>query len=196
MEREATRPDQDGDQRRHQIAAALEAIDSDPLAYDRLVELLYPELRRLARRQLRRLRPGDTLDTTSLVNEAYLKMVGDGRYADLSHFLAATATAMRHILLNAAERRLAEKRGAGRAAITLEEWIVPESPGLALEEIVAVGRALDGLADFEPRLRGVVECRFFAGYTEAQTAEALSISERTVRRDWRRARAWLRREMT
>jgi len=177
------------------IAAELEAAEVDASAYDRLVELLYPELRRLARRQLRRLRPGETLDTTSLVNEAYVKMVGDSRYADRSHFLAATATAMRHILINAVERRMAQKRGAGRSATELDERRVPAMRSASLDDLLAVDRALDGLAELDPRLRTLVECRFFAGYTEAQTAEALGVSERTVRRDWRRARAWLRREL-
>lgn len=178
-----------------QVAAALEGCrSSDPAAFDRLVELLYGELRGLASRQLGRMRPGDTLDTTSLVHELYVKMAGAGGFADRAHFLAASATAMRHILVNAAQRKLTAKRGGGSPVTTLEEEVIAGG-GRDLEELLAISRALESLQRFDARMCAVVECRFFAGMTEQETASALGTSERTVRRDWQRARAWLRRDL-
>ncbi|MGE0639934.1 MAG: ECF-type sigma factor [Thermoanaerobaculia bacterium] len=167
------------------------ARTGEPEAIDRLVEALYPDLRRIARAQLRRLRPGRTLDTTSLVNEAYVKLVRGGEFADRSHFLAASARAMRHILVNAVRRRLAERHGSGRSAESLEgrEVAAELAP---YHEILDVAQALEALAAIDERLCRLVECRFYAGMTEEETAEALGISDRTVRRDWLRARAWLK----
>lgn len=177
------------------VAAALEGCGaSDPAALDRLVELLYGELRKLARRQLSRLRPGDTIDTTSLVHELYVKMAGGGSFADQVHFLAASATAMRHILVNAAHRRRTAKRGAGRADHTLDEDAITRRDR-DVEQVLAISHALERLQRFDARMCAVVECRFFAGMTEKETAHALGTSERTVRRDWKRARAWLRRDL-
>ena len=163
-------------------------------ALDPLIEVLYPELRRIARAQLRRLRHGQTLDTTSLVNETYLKMVGASDFNDRSHFLAASARAMRHILINAARRKLAEKHGGGREEVALDDRDGSDEGGFYLE-ILAVGRALARLAELDERLCRVVECRFYAGMTEEETATALEVSDRTVRRDWLRARAWLKHEL-
>ncbi len=163
-------------------------------ALDPLVEVLYPELRRIARAQLRRLRPGQTLDTTSLVNEAYVKMIGASDFNDRSHFLAASARAMRHILINAARRKLADKHGGGRADVTLEDRDVADERRHFVE-ILAISQALEGLAEIDERLCRLVECRFYAGMTEEETAVALGVSDRTVRRDWLRARAWLKHEL-
>lgn len=177
------------------LRSALSAARSgEPNAVDRLAEALYPELRRIAHAQLRRLRPGRTLDTTSLVHEAYVKMIGADDFADRSHFLAASARAMRHILVNAARRRLAEKHGAGLDPVSLDgrEVAAERAP---YEEILDVGEALERLRALDERLCGVVECRFYAGMTEEETAIALTVSDRTVRRDWLRARAWLQREL-
>lgn len=174
------------------VRAALTAARAEePGGLDRLVEVLYPELRRIARAQLRRLRPGQTIDTTSLVHEAYVKMFGNDAYADRNHFLCASARAMRHILINAARRKLAVKHGGGRDPESLDGDEVPASRAQFLE-VLAVGQAIERLRAIDERLCQVVECRFYAGMTEEETADALEVSDRTVRRDWLRARAWLR----
>lgn len=174
--------------------ALVQSQGHDREAFDRLVGLLYRDLRRVAHRQLRRLRPGDTLDTTGLVNEAYLKMVGGQDYESRAHFLNASARAMRHILVNAARSKLSLKRGGGQRPDTLVEEAIGDR--VRLEHVLAVHRGLDGLAEVDERLCRVVECRYFAGMTELETATALGVSDRTVRRDWLRARAWLRREFS
>lgn len=158
---------------------------------DALADALYPDLRRIARAQLRRLRPGYTLDTTGLVHEAYMKLVGVDDFADRSHFLAASARAMRHILINTARRKLSDKGGGGVQPLSLEGREVPVEH-LPFAEILSVGQALEQLHELDERLCRVVECRFYAGMTEEETAAALGVSDRTVRRDWLRARAWLK----
>ena len=177
------------------VQAALTACRTGaPEAIDRLVDALYPDLRRIASAQLRRLRPGRTLDTTSLVHEAYLKMVRSGEFADRAHFLAASAQAMRHILVNAARRKLAGKHGGGRDADPLDDRDLAVERA-QYEEILDVGEALERLGKLDERLCRLVECRFYAGMTEEETAVALGVSDRTVRRDWLRARAWLKVEL-
>jgi RNA polymerase sigma factor (TIGR02999 family) len=177
------------------VRAALDAArDGGEGALDALVEALYAELRVVARGQLRRLRPGQTLDTTALVHEAYVKLVGASDFVDRSHFLAASARAMRHILVNAARRKLADKHGGGQPAITLDGCDVADQQA-HYTEVVAVGQALERLREIDERLCRLVECRFYAGMTEEETAVALDISDRTVRRDWLRARAWLKHEL-
>jgi RNA polymerase sigma factor (TIGR02999 family) len=165
-----------------------------PAALDALADQLYPELRRLARTQLRRLRPGQTLDTTSLVHEAYVKLVGASGFASRAHFLASCARAMRHILVNAARDRVAQKRGGGEAARSLASEEIAASNSIEAE-VLAVAQALQRLGDLDERLCRVVECRFYAGMTEEETATALGVSDRTVRRDWLRARAWLKSDL-
>lgn len=161
-------------------------------AFDRLVPLVYEELRRLARGQLRRSPPNHTLDTTALVHEAYLKMAGQQGLAleDRQHFLAVTAHAMRQVLVDFARSRLAAKRGGGEKRVTLDE----DSASLVTEaeRVIDVDRALEKLRARNERLARVVECRYFAGLSEEETAEALGVSLRTAQRDWMRARAWLR----
>jgi RNA polymerase sigma factor (TIGR02999 family) len=177
------------------VQLALTACRSGgPKAIDGLVDALYPDLRRIASAQLRRLRPGRTLDTTSLVHEAYLKLVRGGEFADRAHFLAASARAMRHILVNAARRKLAGKHGGGRAADSLDDRDVAVERA-QYEEILDVGEALERLGKLDERLCRLVECRFYAGMTEEETALALGVSDRTIRRDWLRARAWLKQEL-
>ena len=170
------------------------AREGEPDGIDRLVEALYPDLRRIARAQLRRLRPGRTLDTTSLVNEAYVKLVRSGEFVDRAHFLAASARAMRHILVNAVRRKLAEKHGGGRDPESLEERDLA-AEAAHYSEILDVAQALEELREIDERLCRLVECRFYAGMTEEETAVALDISDRTVRRDWLRARAWLKEKL-
>ncbi len=161
-------------------------------AFDKLVPLVYDELRRLARAQLRGHRRGRTLDTTALVHEAYIKM---GRQRELevedrSHFLAVSAHAMRQVVVDFARARLAEKRGGDREQVTLKESAsVLEAEA---ERVLDVDRALERLREHNERLAQVVECRYFAGLSEEETAAALDVSLRTAQRDWMRARAWLR----
>ena len=163
----------------------------DRQAFDQLLPMVYEDLRRIARRQLRS-RPGQTLDTTSLVHESYLKMV-DQRKADWQnrvHFLAVAARAMRQVIISHARRRGAAKRGAGGVRETLDEGRIAVAE--QAEQLLALDQALDRLGERDERLVRVVECRFFAGLSEDETAAALGVSLRTVQRDWMRARVWLR----
>lgn len=154
-----------------------------------LVIALNTELRRLARRERRRLGGSETLRTTALVNEAYLKLFEGGRWRDRAHFLNVAAMAMRQVLVSYARERLAAKRGGGVEALPLEaaENMFVEGE----ERIVALDDALSRLAESEPRLARVVECRYFAGYTETETAAALGVTDRTIQRDWLKAKALL-----
>lgn len=169
---------------------------SDPVRAlaDRLVPHFYDELKRLAHRERSRVGAGATLQTTVLVNEAYMKLRGAAGWNDDDHFLRAAAIAMRHVLVNHAQARLAAKRGAGAVHVSLTS--APEvADGGDDEQLVRLHDALEELAREAPRLAQVVECRYFAGYDEAATARALGLSERTVRRDWVLARAWLNRAL-
>lgn len=160
---------------------------------DRLIPLFYDDLRRMAHRERRRVGAGATLQTTALVNEAYLKLRGTNAWNDDTHFLRAAALAMRHALVNHALASIADKRGGGAAALPLSDAL-----DVAVESddtMLALNDALGRLAQESLRLAQVVECRYFAGYDDAETARALDVSERTVRRDWTLARAWLHREL-
>ena len=160
---------------------------------DQLLPLFYDDLKRLAHRERSRVGAGATLQTTALVNEAYLKLRGAGGWNTDEHFLRAAALAMRHALVNHAIARLAVKRGDGAPHVSITEGL-----GVAAEDdsaMVSLNEALVRLAETSLRLAQVVECRYFAGYDEVETARALGISERTVRRDWALARAWLHREL-
>jgi RNA polymerase sigma factor (TIGR02999 family) len=166
----------------------------DATALDGLVARLYGDLRHIAHRQLGRLRPGETWNTTALVNEMYLKLADhDGSWADRTHFLAVSARAMRQILVDYARYRGAAKRGGDRAATSLDENALAAQA--EAEEVLAVEQALSRLAAVDERLVRVVECRVFGGYTEEETAAALGLSLRSVQRFWTRARAWLAEEM-
>jgi RNA polymerase sigma factor (TIGR02999 family) len=150
----------------------------------------------MARRQLRYRRPGQTITTTALVHEAYLKLVDQNgaTWQDRSHFFSVAALAMRHILVDSARRRMAKKRGGEDVRITLDEFRLSgeetDAEARAVE-VPAVDRALTSLAALNERLSQLVELRFFAGMTEEETAQVMGTSERTVRRDWRKARAFL-----
>jgi RNA polymerase sigma factor (TIGR02999 family) len=175
-----------------QLLQRLRAGDAD--ARDRLFPLVYEELRQVARRALRRERPDHTLRPTELVHEAFLKLgAADGPWQDRAHFLGVAARAMRQILVDHARRRLAGKRGGGVVATTLEE--VGADQGLPPEELLALDAALDRLEQRDPRLRSLVEYRFFGGLSDREIAELLQVSERTVNRDWAKARAWLHKEV-
>lgn len=158
-----------------------------------LMEAFHSELRGLAHRERRRLGGSETLRTTALVNEAYLKLFQGGQWRDRAHFLNVAALAMRQVLVSYARERLATKRGAGIESLPLDaaDHVLIESE----ERIVALDEALTRLAAREPRLARVVECRYFAGYTEAETAAALEITDRTVQRDWAKAKALLYEEL-
>jgi len=166
-----------------------------PESIDRLVALAYHELRAIAHRRLAARGPAGTLDTTALVNEAYLRLVDQSRAGpwQRTHFLAVASLAMRHVLVDRARERVALKRGGVRRRVTLDDahLAVDAEPDLLL----ALDDALRQLADFEPRLAQVVDCRFFGGLTEPETAEALGVTVRTVQRDWVKARVLLRRAL-
>lgn len=175
-----------------QLLARLRAGDAD--ARERLFPLVYEELRRIARRALRRERADHTMRPTELVHEAYLKLgAAQGPWQDRAHFLGVAARAMRQILVDHARRRMAGKRGGGRAPTTLED--VGSDEGLPPEELLALDSALDRLEQRDPRMRALVEYRFFGGLSDREIAELLQVSERTVNRDWAKARAWLHKEV-
>jgi RNA polymerase sigma factor (TIGR02999 family) len=161
-------------------------------ALDRLLPLVYEELRQLAGRQLARERAGHTLGATALVHEAYVKLSGGGTCGacDRAHFLAIAGRAMRQVLVDYARRRARAKRGGGWERTTLGDG--DAAVEFRPEEMLALDRALDEL---DPRQREIVEYRFFAGMEEREIAEVLGVSERTVRRDWVKARAWLYRSL-
>jgi RNA polymerase sigma factor (TIGR02999 family) len=169
----------------------------DAHAFDRLVPLVYEDLRRIARVQLRRRSASDTLDTGGLVHEAYLRLVDQSRasWRDRGHFFAVSAMAMRQIVVDHARRRTRLKRGGDRPAVSLDAADAQE-PGIReAEHVLEVDVALKKLAAIDPRLAQVVECRYFAGLTEDETAAALGVSVRTAQREWFKARAWLRDEL-
>ena len=154
----------------------------------------YDELRRVAHRQLRRLRPGQTLTTTALVHEAFVKLVPGSKAAvDRTHFFALAARAMRQILVDYARARGARKRGGGQRPTTLDEAALTVET--LSEEMLGIDTALHRLESVDERLARVVECRFFGGMTEDEVAEALGVTARTVRRAGRKARAFLFREL-
>lgn len=164
-----------------------------------LAPLLYPDLRRAAR-GIRARSSGSALQTTALVHEAYLKMAHVGPWKSHRHFLASAAVAMRHVMVDEARSRLRIRRGEGRPTMSLDDPDnhVHAQAALMVSECevrVAVGEAVEQLAAIEPRMARVVECRYFAGYTEVETADILGVTERTVRRDWIKARAWLQQQL-
>lgn len=168
--------------------------DGEKGAFDRLLPMVYDDLRRIARRQLGRSK-NQTLSTTGLVHESYLKIVDQTRvnWQDRGHFLAISARAMRQVIITYARRRGALKRGGGERAVTLDENRIAIAD--QAERLLALDQALERLGERNERLAKVVECRFFAGLSEEETAEALGVSLRTAQRDWMRARAWLKQEL-
>lgn len=167
------------------------AHGGDRDALDRLFALLYQELRGIARGRLRQHPADATLRTTALINEAWLRMAGaDGLdFEDRSHFYAYSSRVMRTVLVDHARRRAADKRGGDLARVSLRDHDVPVEE--QAEFLVALDEALTRLASLAERACRVVECRYFGGLTERETAEALGITDRTVRRDWTKAREWL-----
>ena len=167
----------------------------DESALDELLPLVYADLRAIAERSLRRERRDHTLQPTALVHEAYLRLVdqADQDWQNRAHFLAIAATAMRRVLVHHAEKRGAEKRGGGAGRVTLFEGAsVFEERA---EDLLVLDEALDRLGAFDAEKCRIVELRFFAGLSEAEAADVLGVSTRTVERGWRLAKAWLRKEI-
>ena len=163
---------------------------------DELFPLVYAELRRIAAREMRREKPGRTLQTTALVHEAYLRLLKDASlsFENRAHFLGIAARAMREILIEHARARSARKRGGGAVRLTVDDLVAPvPSPSI---DVLALDEALQRLARLDERHARVVELRYFGGLSVEETASALGVSPATVKRAWTLARAWLFREMT
>jgi RNA polymerase sigma factor (TIGR02999 family) len=170
--------------------------DGNKEALDKLVPLVHEELRRLARRYMRREHAGHTLQTSALVNEAYLKLIDqrEVRWRNRTHFFAIAAQLMRRILIDHARRHHYQKRGGGAYKLSLDEAALVIQERAA--DLVALDDALSELAEFDPRKSQIVEMRFFGGMSAEEVAEALSCSLRTVEREWRKAKAWLHRAVS
>ncbi len=169
--------------------------DGDERALDRLTPLVYEELRQQAALYLRRERRGHTMQTTALINEAYLRLIDakEVRWQGRAHFFAIAANLMRRILVDHARRRDAQKRAGSQIHLTLERTVVPAKQSDV--DVLAIDEALTRLAAVDRQQAQIVELRFFSGLSVEETATALGISPRTVKRDWSVARAWLRREI-
>jgi RNA polymerase sigma factor (TIGR02999 family) len=178
------------------------AQTGDEAAVDLLFARVYDTLKALARRQRDQWHGDYTLNTTAIVHEAYIKLFDQKKaeWESQAHFLSVASKAMRHILVDYARRRKAEKRGGQAPKVSLDEVRTPSGDAITITEdkadsLVSLDRALERLAAIEPREAKVVECRFFGGMTIAETASALGVSPMTVKRDWAMAQAWLLREM-
>ena len=170
--------------------------DGDQAARDQLMSVVYEELHRVARRYMRRESPGHTLQTSALVNEAFLRLVDQShvQWQNRAHFFAIAAQMMRRILVDYARSRSYAKRGGGARALSLDEGLIVSDERNA--EVVAVHEALEEMAKFDARKAQVVELRFFGGLSIDETAEVLGVSTATIRSDWTTAKAWLRREIS
>ena len=180
----------------HEVTQLLLAWSGgDEQALDRLVPLVYDELRRLAQSYMRRERADHTLQTTALIHEAYLRLIDADRvqWRNRAHFFGIAARLMRQILVARARERGCQKRGGGAERVSLDEAMVIDER--LDEDLVALDEALGELSQFDARMAQVVEMRFFGGLTEEEIAAALDVSTKTVRRDWRLARSWLRRKL-
>lgn len=168
----------------------------DEAALDQLVPLVYPELRRMAKRHMAREGPEHTLQTSALINEAYLKLVDqqDVQWQNRAHFFAVAAQVMRHILIDHARRHAYDKRGAGAQHVPLDEAAIVQEERAA--QLVALDEALNALAALDPRKAQIIELRFFGGLNGEETAEVMKISPATVQREWQAAKAWLHHMMT
>lgn len=171
-----------------------EVREGDSGAFDRLMPLVYDELQEIAHRQLQKERPGHTLDTSALTHEVYLKLAGEEvAWENRAHFFVLAARAMRQILIDYARKQNAQKRGGDwiRTSLSTNHLRVDVEMG----EVLVLDELLDRLETFDERACQVVEFRFFGGMTEDEVAEVLDVSTRTVQRDWRKARAWLYKEL-
>jgi RNA polymerase sigma factor (TIGR02999 family) len=185
--------------------------DGDERAFAELSALMYEELRQLAQRHLRRERSDHTIQKTALVNEAFVRLVGQQSvdWQSRAHFIGLASKLMRRVLVDYARARLADKRGGGAGVLSLDEMAAPEADEApdttptalqhldahTQEEVSAIDQALQRLEQIDARQAQIVEMRYFGGLTVEQTAEAVGISEATVKREWTLARAWLRREL-
>jgi RNA polymerase sigma factor (TIGR02999 family) len=175
------------------LSQILNAIDTgEPKAAAQLLPLVYAELRRLAATQMQHEKPGQTLDATALVHEAYLRLVGDQKFSNRVHFFAAAAEAMRRILIERARRSGRQRHGGGFRRVEFRD---EKEPNLEDEQIISLDDALTKLARVRPQAAKLVQLRFFAGLTVDEAAPMIDVSPRTARRLWNFARAWLRREM-
>ena len=168
-------------------------------AYERLMPLVYDELHRIARRQMGKERPGHTLQPSALVNEAFLRLIDYDRvnWENRRHFFRLAAKMMREVLINYAASRKSAKRGGAAPRVTLDEALVrDETRAMALDDLLALNEALKRLEQEDERCARVVELMFFGGLSERETADQLGVSDRTVKREWRYARLWLRRELS
>lgn len=170
--------------------------EGDDAALERLVPVVYQELRRLARHYMAGQRPGHTLQPTALINEVYMRLVDCQlvNWQNRAHFIAVSGNLMRRVLVDHARSKHYQKRGGGAVQVSFDEVLLPSAePG---RELIALDEALNALAELDARKSKVVELRFFGGLTTQETAEVLGVSQDTVVRDWRFAKAWLQTEMT
>ena len=174
----------------------LEWSNGDDAALDQLIPMVYPELRRIARRYMGRENSQHTLQTSALINEAYLRLIDQQavEWQDRAHFFAVAAQVMRHILIDHARRHRYAKRGGGAQHIALDDTAIIIQERAA--EFIALDSALNGLNEIDPRKSRIVELRFFGGLTVEETAEVMKLSPITIKREWRAARAWLLREIS
>lgn len=186
-------PGEDQDELTRTLSAC---SDGDPQAFDRLIPLVYSDLRAIAHRRLRSEQTGHTLDTTAVVHEAYLQLVNQATatWEDRAHFFAVASRIIRHVLIDYARRRGAAKRGGSRLQVPLREDMAGQKPRTV--DLIALDEALSELAEHDERMARVVECRFFGGMTMTETASAVGVSLRSVERDWTRARAYLYRMLS
>lgn len=190
-------PESDPAEPRGEITALLEACSrGEPDAFDRLIPLVYDDLRAIAHGRLAMERSDHTLSTTAIVHEAYMKLVDQSAasWEDRAHFFALSAKVIRNLLIDYARERKAAKRGGGAIRLPLSEELAGREPRTV--ELLALDEALTALGQHDSRLEQVVECRFFGGMTMKETAETLGVSVSTAARDWRRARAYLYRALT
>lgn len=182
---------------RHEVTQLLiEWSNGDKAALDKLIPLIHEELRRLAHHYMSRERPGHTLQTTALVDEAYVRLVNrkDVHWQNRAHFFAISAQLMRSILVDHARSHAYTKRGGGARKISLDETMIVSQQRAA--EVIALDDVLKELASFDPQQSRIVELRFFGGLTIEETAEVLNLSPATIKREWSTAKAWLYRELS
>ncbi|MGE0102239.1 MAG: sigma-70 family RNA polymerase sigma factor [Blastocatellales bacterium] len=174
----------------------MEWRNGDRQALDALIPIVYDELRAIARRYMNRERSGHTLQTAALINEAYLRLVDkqDIAWQNRTHFFAISARIMRNLLVDYARARQMEKRGGGAVQVSLNEAIAGSEPEMTVD-MLSLDEALTRLAEFDERKARIVELRFFGGLSADETAEALDLSEITIKREWLKAKAWLFREL-
>lgn len=171
------------------ITSLLQSMSNDTVAvHETVLPLVYERLKQLARHQLKRSGDGHTLNTTALVHEAWMKISRSGQWVDSGHFYAVATRAMRQVIVDFGRARLAQRRGSGQRPLTLDQTSVSVED--QAEQLIALEQGLNALASHDERLVRLIECRFFAGLSEPETARALDVSVTTVQRDWTRARAW------